>query len=401
MKKNNKVLGISNHEYRKLIILIIACILCAGGISIITKNLQSFEKNQRKIIQRDQKYVLPRFSFQEIPNALSHVQDNEFLEEGPIGFDVEDIRNSSQFVKNFIGVWDPVSWYLREQFSKKTKQLLQRYKNRKKPPKKLLEILTADLNRILSQRIYQRQRFLKAKLSKETLYQLKKYPEKDPTTIEGKNELSRMNRMLLEDVYPNSIRKSSDFTTGFYYLLHKFSFLSYEDIQRQKSFRWPPKKNIASFRGKVTQLAGRLVYLERVKPRGRTAIHHGLDNMILWRAGIYDVDGKFYMLILTEIPKGVSIDEEVEFVGGFYKYWIYKTQKKSPKHLLPAYARAPIFIGRTFRVLSPQESPGSKALTWGALVFLSLFLGFIIFFAWKENIHRQKKHEDKFRRKNL
>ncbi|TRZ91604.1 MAG: hypothetical protein D4R88_01655 [Methanosarcinales archaeon] len=93
---------------------------------------------------------------------------------------------------------DPLSGYLREQFSEETLQLLNGYDDSTRPSKTIKKALVDELNRLLQgDCLYNEQRFTHVTLKDETRRLISQNPEG--------NELICLNRLLLKDAYPYEI----------------------------------------------------------------------------------------------------------------------------------------------------------------------------------------------------
>jgi transcriptional regulator with XRE-family HTH domain len=98
---------------------------------------------------------------------------------------------------------DPLSQYLREQFSPDTQRLLDGYDGESPPSEELQKALVDELNRLLQgDCLYDRQRFGQVELTEEqTSEELRWRLEKNP---QG-DALIHLNRLLLEAAYPDEI----------------------------------------------------------------------------------------------------------------------------------------------------------------------------------------------------
>lgn len=95
---------------------------------------------------------------------------------------------------------DPLSRYLRGQFSPDERQLLDEYDGFRSPSKALKGALIRELNRLLEgECLYDEQRFAQVTLTEE----IRRWIEQNP---QGK-DLIRLNRLLLEAAYPDEITK--------------------------------------------------------------------------------------------------------------------------------------------------------------------------------------------------
>ena len=117
-------------------------------------------------------------------------------------FHIDDLKDLAGFVLKIRDAGDPLSKYIREQFSDETQQMLDAYENDSyPPPDSLKEALVNKLNKLLKgENLYEEERFLQVKLTKKTKKLIENYPEGE--------DLIRLNRLLLEEAYPNELEKS-------------------------------------------------------------------------------------------------------------------------------------------------------------------------------------------------
>ncbi|MFH1969319.1 MAG: LptA/OstA family protein, partial [Verrucomicrobiota bacterium] len=95
---------------------------------------------------------------------------------------------------------DPVSRYLRDCLRPTIRQQLMDYTGAAPPPPALLNALIASMNQvILSDALFDKDRFAEVSLTKKTKLLIDQKPEGDTRAL--------MNRLLLEDAYPKAIRR--------------------------------------------------------------------------------------------------------------------------------------------------------------------------------------------------
>jgi hypothetical protein len=96
---------------------------------------------------------------------------------------------------------DPISNYIWSQFAPGTQQLINRYTSPQPHSQTLLQTLVHEFNGLLQRpSLYAEERFARVSLREDTEALLQQAPPYD--------ELLHLNRMLLEDAYPNEIAKS-------------------------------------------------------------------------------------------------------------------------------------------------------------------------------------------------
>ncbi len=121
----------------------------------------------------------------------------------PSLFRVGDIKKPTVLVNRLKSAGDPVSQFLKERLSDKTLLLLNNYDESAPPSPSLLKLLVDDLNRLIQgQSIYEINRYENVTLTSEILGMIE-------NNVEG-YELVKLNRMLLESVYPSEIEKKLD-----------------------------------------------------------------------------------------------------------------------------------------------------------------------------------------------
>jgi transcriptional regulator of acetoin/glycerol metabolism len=125
----------------------------------------------------------------EIKNSLSFSQ-----------FEKDDLIDAASLATKLKRPTDPVSTYIYSRLNSHTRNMLNEYREGE-PGAMLLDALVNDLNRQLQDHdLYQAERFQKIQLSEDT---------EDLIKQQGVwTDLFRLNRMLIEDTYPNEIRMS-------------------------------------------------------------------------------------------------------------------------------------------------------------------------------------------------
>lgn len=114
--------------------------------------------------------------------------------------DLVDLRSLASKLKQ---PTDAVSTYLKNQLSATTLIALAKYQGSGSDPVPLQKTLVEDINRIIRSRsIYETQRFADGSLRSETQQLLAQNPQGDA--------LLRLNRLLLEDAYPQEISRSEE-----------------------------------------------------------------------------------------------------------------------------------------------------------------------------------------------
>jgi len=150
--------------------------------------------------------------------------------DSPLLLHVVDLKDP---VSLAVKLWKPqtfLSQYLRETFSLDTQRLLDEYDGLKSPSEALQMALVNELNRLIQgECIYDEQRFAQVELTEG----IQKLIEKDLQLVLGE-DLIRLNRLLLEEAYPNEIAESG-----------KDFFLGYTDYFNQDG------KGITTLRGNV------------------------------------------------------------------------------------------------------------------------------------------------------
>jgi hypothetical protein len=111
-----------------------------------------------------------------------------------------DIKDLERLIFKLYKPEDPVSVYLREQLSPNTRQMLHEYIESKVPQEKIKPVLVEDLNTVMQGiSIFDEKRFAHISLTEET----KKLIKQNPSGLER----MRLNRLLLEEAYPEEIAR--------------------------------------------------------------------------------------------------------------------------------------------------------------------------------------------------
>jgi len=110
-------------------------------------------------------------------------------------FSVTDLKDLAQFARKLMLSYDPVSAYLKGMLSKTTLQSLKNYIDSGSAPGKVEADLVKDINKIIAgQLIYKRESFAHVKLRPKTKQLLEQDLQRE--------DLSALNRLLIEDAYP-------------------------------------------------------------------------------------------------------------------------------------------------------------------------------------------------------
>ena len=113
---------------------------------------------------------------------------------------MEDFKSPHGFFDKLKKLSDPISVYLNEQLSETSRKELSNFQPAT-DHRALNTVLVEDFNRIMMGRnIYDAKRFERVKLQPETEQLLKRNPQGQ--------DLVRLNRLLLEDAYPEEIEKN-------------------------------------------------------------------------------------------------------------------------------------------------------------------------------------------------
>jgi len=217
---------------------------------------------------------------------------------------------------------DPLSQYLREQFSPELQQHLKGYKNSKFPAQELRQDLVTELNRLLQgSSLFQWDRFSKVALRPETQRLLKQ-------NLQGEGVI-RLHRLLLEDAYPQEIASvPTRFLPGQTIALQPFIERKSYSIQR------PVLGNHRVIRGEVYRVSRSRTGQPSLKPS--FSLRRRLKMTV-------DKDQRYHMEFRINIPKDTAIDEwggqltvlDMFQIFGLYDdspwgYWGNTVQKPKP-----------------------------------------------------------------------
>jgi hypothetical protein len=125
--------------------------------------------------------------------------------EGSLEFRVENLKNPTDLIVKLQKAEIPLSAYLKRQFPSKTQQLLDKYQPSTSLSEELKKGLVDGLNQVLINctSLYDKPRFDKIKLTKETQRQIKKLNNKN---LLG-TDVIHLNWSLLAEAYPDEITK--------------------------------------------------------------------------------------------------------------------------------------------------------------------------------------------------
>ena len=116
-------------------------------------------------------------------------------------FQINDFKDLSGFIVKLENAQDPLSRYLKDQFSEETLFLLDEYSREGTPSEALQTALETELNEILqSGSLYDEKRFENIELSEDVLKLIEDNPQGQ--------DMIELNRLLLEEAYPQEIEKS-------------------------------------------------------------------------------------------------------------------------------------------------------------------------------------------------
>jgi subfamily B ATP-binding cassette protein MsbA len=139
--------------------------------------------------------------------SVKLVVDVVFSQQPVPPFAPEHLTNLPALVAKFRQPADPVSAYLRNRFSDATRRALEAADAATEPSALLRQALVEELNRVLNgEPIYETERFRGVKLSRDTQRLL---AEKRPGPA-----LVRLNRLLLQDAYPEELLKADRRSRG-------------------------------------------------------------------------------------------------------------------------------------------------------------------------------------------
>lgn len=120
---------------------------------------------------------------------------------GPILFNTDELKDAEGLVLRLRSSDDSLSGYIRAQLSPNTMRMLEEYNPSHSPSNSLKQALVDELNTLLElQNFYREELFADVELSKETQKLLR-------ADFQGK-EVFHLNRLLIEDAFPDEIAKS-------------------------------------------------------------------------------------------------------------------------------------------------------------------------------------------------
>ena len=155
------------------------------------------------------------------PSIASSVQSG-----GSPLFHVGDFKDPTGLAMKLRDAQNPVSLYLRGQFTPQTLRQLKSYDSSSPPPDPLQHALVEELNEVLKgPGLFDERRFAEVGLTEETRRLIEQKPQSE--------DLIRLNRLLLEEAYPREIAKS-----------HTFSAINVTD-ENPRTF-WVSQSNKAS-----------------------------------------------------------------------------------------------------------------------------------------------------------
>lgn len=115
-------------------------------------------------------------------------------------FYMDDLKDPALLVRKLLAAKDPLSQFLREEFSTETQQQIEAFDGSASPTEALQEALIRELNKLLKGiSLFDERRFAKIKLTRQIQILVKQKPEGD--------DLIRLNRLLLEEAYPQEISR--------------------------------------------------------------------------------------------------------------------------------------------------------------------------------------------------
>jgi uncharacterized protein YlxW (UPF0749 family) len=173
------------------------------------KDLEDTVKNKLSFRNRALNWVIPvavviicLFVYQRfIKNRIRRPVKRE-TEKGSLLLRVDDLENIGGLAVQLQNSQNPLSQYLRGKFSDNTRLLLNKTNLSRPETESLKKALVDELNQLLQgDCLYDEQRFAKVQLTKETQMRVKQNPQGE--------DLIRLNRLLLEESYPNKIATSS------------------------------------------------------------------------------------------------------------------------------------------------------------------------------------------------
>ncbi len=153
----------------------------------------------RKLISRNPKGAertrLNRLLLEEAyPDVFVPLEAAAFL------FTDKDLKDPGRLALKLQDAQDPLSRYLREQFSPAARRLVDTYGKSEKPSDQLRKALVSELNaQLQGPSLFEERRFAQVRLSEKTRELIGKNPKG--------SERIHLNRLLLEDAYPGEIER--------------------------------------------------------------------------------------------------------------------------------------------------------------------------------------------------
>ena len=144
----------------------------------------------------------------------------------PLLLCVSDLKDPASLAARLRDAGDALSRHLQQQFSPDTRGLLSGYDSSTLPSESLQKALVRELNQLLAQALYDQTRFAGVALSTKTQNLIEQSPQ-------GKR-LIHLNRLLLEDAYPDEIAKSQYLQENLLYPVGKLNVGFYSDIDESE-----------------------------------------------------------------------------------------------------------------------------------------------------------------------
>lgn len=225
---------------------------------------------------------------------------------------IQDFKEPAKFIVKLRDAIDPVSFYIKNRFSKGLKNPLNSYKTEDAVPSDLLNKITKALNHLLDTSFYKEDVFSQVKLSEDTQALLL---QKD---LKGRS-LVKLNRLLLEDAYPdeisNSIKNIEKLVDAMVYYLEKeendCKYVYFKKLLQYQSL--PESWNIVkSLLKKLDQKRILWQLLSKTIP-----------TMNWWER--LAISKTTYRIIANNVPREIPIrsQEMQELYISLFPYWVF------------------------------------------------------------------------------
>ena len=178
-------------------------------------------------------------------------------------------------------------------------------------------------------------------------------------------------------------------TEAFYYLIHKAITLPDKQIKKNTNLKLAWNNLVTAeqrdkIRGEAMNIKGTLVGIQKLRLNSKYARQRGIQGKYYWQGGIYNAQKQLFLFAVTQFPRNIPLESEVELSAMFFKVWVYKSRAGNQTY-------APFFIGKKLAYITPNKKIVENIKQFEWVIGTILLMGGVIFFTSMRRARRMKK----------